>query len=147
MKHLLIAALLLLPGACATDAGWRESQALAFSSAHAGAPISNFRFFGRLDGWTPLGDSALAVWTRPNQAYLLDLSGRCPDLEFASAITLSSQLSSVYARFDKVLPLGRALGVSPMPCYIRQIRPLDVASLKAAEREIRRSAATSPRED
>lgn len=147
MKRLLIVVLLLLAGACATDAGLRESQRLALYSAHAGAPLPNFRFFGRLDGWTPLGDSALAVWTRPNQAYLLELNGRCPDLEFASAITLSSQLSSVYARFDKVLPLGPAPGVSPMPCYIRQIRPLDVASLKAAEREIRRSAATSARED
>jgi hypothetical protein len=33
------------------------------------------QFFGSLNGWTELGDSALAVWTRPSEAYLLELRG------------------------------------------------------------------------
>ena len=52
------------------------------------------------------GDEALAVWTRPNEAWLLDLSGPCPDLEFTHAIGLTDNLGMVHARFDKVLASG-----------------------------------------
>ena len=48
------------------------------------------------------GDSALAVWTRPSEAYLLELSGPCPDLSYA-AIGLTSSMGRVSSRFDKVL--------------------------------------------
>ena len=50
--------------------------------------------------------SAVAIWTRPNEAYLLTLNGYCPDLEFATAISLTHQFRTVYARFDRVVPLG-----------------------------------------
>jgi hypothetical protein len=52
--------------ACATG-GLRDAEKLDLYRAHAGDPVGSFNFFGRLNGWTPLGDSAvvltLRVWT------------------------------------------------------------------------------------
>lgn len=144
MKRLLCALVAtLLLGACASDAGMREVERLALYRAHAGAPVDSFRYFGSLNGWTPLGDSDLAVWTRPNQAYLLNLNGPCTDLDFAPAITITNQFHTVYAKFDKVVVLNR--GSINIPCHIREIRPLDVTAIKDAEREIRANAQVSER--
>ena len=84
---------------------------------------------------------ALAVWTKPNQAYLLELQGRCPDLDFASAISVSNQMGRVHSRFDKVTVLGRQS--IKMPCFIGRILPLDVKAIKQAQRDMR-EAGTMP---
>jgi hypothetical protein len=137
MKALRIAfaTLALAASACATMS---ETDKLALYRAHAQPPVKSFHYFSRIDGWTPLGDTALAIWTRPNEAYLLEIDGPCPDLDFAQAIGLSNQFGTVYARFDKVIPhLGAGLP-QPIPCFIREIRPLDVKAIKSAEKDIRR---------
>jgi hypothetical protein len=138
MKPLQItfAAIALALAACAS-AGTSEEK-LALYRAHALAPVQSFRYLSRIDGWTPLGDSAVAIWTRPHEAYLIEVDRPCADLDFAQAIGLTSQSGSVYARFDKVIPRTGAGGVPPIPCQIRQIRPLDVKALKSAEKDIRR---------
>ncbi|GAA4867074.1 DUF6491 family protein [Luteimonas vadosa] len=130
---LRLTALLLgvaLLGACATNAGLRESNNLALYQAHAGEPVDSFSYYGSISGWTLLGDTTLAVWPRPSRAYLLELHGPCSDLAFAHAIALSSRMGQVHARFDDVTPLSR--GSTPFPCRIREIRPLDVKALKRA---------------
>ena len=55
-------------GACSSDTP-RATPAdrLAFYEAHAGDPVRSFRLFGRLNGWTPLGNSAMVVGTRPSE--------------------------------------------------------------------------------
>jgi len=142
MKRLVPAALaLLLLSACASNPRMDDAQRLALYRAHAAAPVDSFQYFGRIDGWTPLGDSALAVWTKPNQAYLLELQGRCPDLDFASAISVSNQMGRVHSRFDKVTVLGRQS--IKMPCFIGRILPLDVKAIKQAQRDMR-EAGTMP---
>ncbi|QWP79374.1 hypothetical protein J5226_12190 [Lysobacter sp. K5869] len=120
-----------------------DAQRLALYRAHAGAPVDHFQYFGSIDGWTPLGDSALALWTRPNRAYLLELQGRCQDLDFAQAITVTNQMGSVHRRFDKVIVLGQQS--IKIPCFIDRILPLDVKALKQAQKEMR-SAGTMPDE-
>ncbi|WP_202843919.1 DUF6491 family protein [Luteimonas saliphila] len=132
-----LAALLALAG-CASDAGLRDSEKLALYANHAGEPVTSFRYFGSLNGWTPLGDSALAVWTRPSEAWLLELQGRCQDLAFAPAIGLTNQMGRVHARFDKVIVRGG--GAMGMPCHIGQIRPLDVKAIRATEKELREAS-------
>ncbi|MDH5831988.1 DUF6491 family protein [Luteimonas sp. M1R5S18] len=127
-------ATLLLAG-CATDTGLRDAERLALYQTHAGEPVSAFSYFGSLNGWTPLGDRALAVWTRPSEAWLLELSGPCQDLAFTPTIGLTSQMNRVHARFDKVI-VGSGGGIR-IPCHIAQIRPLDVKALRASERELR----------
>ncbi|MBB3343479.1 DUF6491 family protein [Luteimonas sp. RC10] len=128
----LVAALTL--GACASP-GLRDADKYALYDAHAGAPVDHFRYMGQINGWTPLGDSALAVWTRPGEAWLLDLTGPCQDLSYTPAIGLTSTMSRVDARFDKVLVHSRS--AISMPCHIRQIRPFDVKAVRAAEKHNR----------
>ena len=134
-RHLSMLALVLALAACVTNPAQRDAESLTLYRAHAAAPVPSFHYFGRLNGWTPLGDSALVVWTRPSEAYLLELAGRCTDLDFASAISLSNQFGRVYARFDKVTVVGR--GLSAFPCHIRQIQPVDVKAVRQAERDKR----------
>jgi hypothetical protein len=144
MKIPLFAASLLFAfSACASDPKMREADRLELYRANAGASVDNFQYFGRLDGWTPLGETALAIWTRPSEAYLLELTGTCHDLDFAQAITVTNQFGKVYRRFDKVIVLGR--GANQIPCWIRDIRPINVKALKQAEKD-KRAADTAARE-
>ena len=135
--RILFAALTLMATACATG-GMSDTEKLALYRAHAQAPVPSFRYLGRIDGWTPLGDTALAVWTRPNQAYLLEVDGPCPDLDFALAIGLTNNFGTVHSRFDKVIPRVGGGVPQPLPCFIREIRPLDVKAIKSAEKDMRK---------
>jgi hypothetical protein len=127
-------------GACATT-GMSDADKLATYRAHAGAPVGSFRYFGRIDGWTPLGDRAVAVWTRPNEAWLLDLAGHCPDIEYTPVIGVTSQFNRVSAKFDKVI--ARSPGAIEMPCMISEIRPLDAKAIREAEKTARDQPAES----
>ncbi|MFC3550036.1 DUF6491 family protein [Lysobacter cavernae] len=144
MKRALFVVLALFAmSACASDPRVSDADRLALYRANAGAPVDNFQYFGSLNGWTPLGTTALAVWTRPSQAYLLELNGTCNDLDFANAITITNQFGRVYKRFDKVIVLGR--GIDRIPCWIKEIRPIDTKALKQAEKD-KRAAQTAERE-
>jgi hypothetical protein len=116
----------------------RQAARLAAYTAAAGAPVTSFRFF-TLYSWEPLSDSELAVYTQPNQAWLLTVDAGCRELAFTQTIGLTSSLKQVSVRFDKVLT-----GRRDFPCTIRQIRPLDVKQLHASER-VRRQIESQPR--
>lgn len=138
MKSILLStALAAALVGCASAQPQAEDPKLALYRAHAGEPVDRFNYFGTLNGWTPIGDQALAVWTRPGEAFLLELFGPCRDLSFAPAISLSSQMSRVSARFDSVTPLGGGVGPINIPCRIETIRPLQVKALKEAQRGLR----------
>ncbi|MEF3082866.1 DUF6491 family protein [Luteimonas sp. SMYT11W] len=135
-RHAALAALCAATsvlGACASTSNMTDAEKYALNDAHAGARVDHFRYLGSINGWTPLGDAALIVWTRPSEAWLLDLSGTCQDLRSTPAIGLTSSMGRVNARFDKVLVRSR--GSISMPCHIRQIRPLDVKAVRAAEKQ------------
>jgi hypothetical protein len=121
-----------------------SAERLEIYRAHAGPPQQDLQYFGSLNGWTELGDSALAVWTRPSEAYLLELRGPCDGLSYAPAIGLTSQMGRVSSRFDKVL-VRDTTGGPRMPCFINSIRKLDVPALRASEKE-RRKAEMAERE-
>jgi hypothetical protein len=141
MKRLLsILTLAALLAACATNRP-SEAERLALYRAHAGAPVKYFSYFGQINGWTPLGDRALTVWTRPNQAYLLELGGPCLDLDFAPAISISNLMGRVSAGFDNVIVHGGGGSSMRFPCRIQEIRPLDVKALRAAQSELRKADA------
>jgi hypothetical protein len=135
-RTLLLLALGLSLGACSTTR-MSDAETLALYKAHAGEPVKSFQYLGHLSGWTPLGDTALAVWTKPTQAYLLELYGPCNDLEFAPAISLSSIANSVSARFDNVYVHGGGAPNIRLPCRIENIRLLDVKGLKQAQKNLR----------
>ena len=125
-----LAAVAVLAG-CASQR-LSDADRYALYAQHAGAEVDHFRYLGRINGWTPLGDRALAVWTRPGEAWLLDLSGPCQDLDYTPAIGLTSTMSRVSARFDRVLVRSRSS--INIPCHISRIRPLDVAAVREAQR-------------
>jgi hypothetical protein len=142
---LMMLSMLLVLGlaACSSDSQPRATAAerLAFYEAHAGEPVRSFRMFGRLNGWTPLGNSNLVVWTRPNEAWLLDLTP-CQDLQFAHSISISHFSNTVTARFDTVTPVGPGMSqVGRIPCRITQIRPIDTQALNQSREEIRQANA------
>lgn len=143
MKRLaMMAALAAMAAGCATGGGLlREQQTLALYQEHAGEPVPSFRFLGRINSWTPLGDSAVAIWTRPSEAWLLELNAPCQDLTFSDRIALSSSMNTVYARFDRVTPLAPGRSMPALPCHIQTIRPLDVPAIRAAQRQAREAAA------
>ncbi|MET3652244.1 DUF6491 family protein [Dyella japonica] len=103
-----------------------EARQQAYAAA-AGEPVSSFRYFS-LWSWEPLSDSELAIYTRSNEAWLLDLDGKCRNLEFTNHIALTSQASEVSARFDRVITGG-----ADAPCFIKQIRPVDIKKLNAPQ--------------
>lgn len=123
--------------ACATTGKLSTAERLSLYRSHAAEPVNSFQYFGSLNGWTELGDSALAVWTRPGQAYLLELGGPCMDLDFAPAISVTSLMGRVSTGFDKVIVHGGGDSGMRMPCRIQSIRPLDVKALRANEKQLR----------
>ena len=116
----------------------RQQQRQAAYTAAAGAPVKSFHFFN-LWSWEPLSDSQLVIYTRPSQAWLLDLDGRCQNLTFTNAIGLTSSSGEVWVRFDKV-----RVGRGYIPCTIMQIRPVDVKRLRI-EQEAQRTIDAQPR--
>lgn len=128
-----------LAGCSSLPSAEREAQRRADYEAAAGPSQRSFRFFNNLWSWEPLGKDLLAVYTRPNEAWLLTVSG-CIDLEYTNAIGLTSNFHEVSVGFDKVLT-----GRRDFPCFITAIRPVNVKQLKAAQ-EQRRTIEEKPRE-
>lgn len=146
VRVLMVLVLAVLLAACSSvPYAQRQQRRQAAYLAAAGAPVRSFRFFSPIWSWEPLSDTQLVVYTRPHKAWLLDLSGACQNLEFTSAIGLTSNLDEVSVNFDKVL-VGRGY----VPCTIKRIRPVDVARLKieqAKQRKVEaepRSGAAAP---
>jgi len=132
IRSLLVLILVVLSASCTHSRALRIEQQLQRFEAAAGEPVASFHYFG-FNSWTPLGKDHLAVWTRPNEAWLIKVNGVCLDLDFAQQIGLTSSLSRVYARFDNVL-------VDNARCRIESIRPVDVKALRELQREARRNA-------
>lgn len=138
-RSILVAAAVLLAAACSSvPYAERQAQLVADYTAAAGAPVSSFRFFS-LYSWVPLSATQLAVYTQPNQAWLLDVDGGCPSLTYVPSIGITSYLRQVSTNFDKVLT-----GRDGYPCTITRIRPLDVGRIKAAQKT-RREIHAQPR--
>jgi hypothetical protein len=122
---------------CASNPKVRDAERLALYRNHAGETVKGFQYYSRFSDWTPLGDSAVAIWVGPGRAWLLDLDGPCSDLDFAHAIKLSSNNGRVSARFDTVQAVQR--GLPSIPCRIKEIRPIDVKALRAEEKALRQT--------
>jgi hypothetical protein len=76
------------------------------------------------------------IWSGLNKAYLLTVTGYCPDLQFANAIAVTSTGNTV-DRFEKVI-VGRDR------CIINEIRPLDTKQIKEDRKLLREQMKVSP---
>jgi hypothetical protein len=117
---LVIAAAALLAG-CATG------PKLDYTD-YAGEPVKSF-YMSNFDGWNVISKDQLVVWSGMNKAYLLKVTGYCPDLQYANAIAVTSTANTV-DRFEKVI-VGRDR------CFINEIRPLDTKQLKEDRKLLR----------
>ena len=97
-------------------------------SEYAGEPVKSF-YMANFDGWSAVSRDQLVVWSGINKAYLLTVTGYCPDLQFANAIAVTSTGNTV-DRFEKVI-VGRDR------CLISEIRPIDVKQMKADRKILR----------
>src|SRR6187551_175090 len=95
---------------------------------YAGEPVKSF-YMSHFDGWSVVSKNQLVVWTDLNKAYLLGITGYCPDLQFANAIAVTSSANTV-DKFEKVI-VGRDR------CLISEIRPIDVKQMKEDRKIIR----------
>ena len=141
LKRTLLAgaAIALVAGCASVPYAQHLTQRQAAYTAAAGAPVNSFRFFTPLWSWEELGPDQVVIYTRPKEAWLLDVPG-CTELPFANAIGLTSNLNQVSINFDKVIT-----GRNNMPCTIQRIRPIDVGKLKAVQQE-QRQVKTEPRQ-
>lgn len=117
---------LLLAGCAATHARYQREQArLDAIHAAAGKPVGAFNFVARsIWSWEPLSEQELLVYTRPNQAWLLNV-GLCPELPYTTSIALTSHVGQVSTMRDSVL-----VHRGDLPCNIQKIQPVDVAALR-----------------
>ena len=125
----LLASVFLLASGCATSLpgpAERDARRLAQFERHAGAPVDEFHFW-QMDRWESLGRDAIAVWTNPNEAYLLRVRPPCTGLDFADGVGVTSTGRRVNRRFDYVT-------FEQQRCQIAEIRPVDVKGLKAERR-------------
>ena len=119
----LIAAAATLLAGCAS---MKKSQ-LDYHE-YTGEPVKSF-YMNNLDGWAPVSKDEIVVWSGLNKAYMIKVSGYCPDLQFANAIAVTSTASTV-DKFEKVI-VGRDR------CFIQEIRPIDVKQMKADRKILR----------
>jgi hypothetical protein len=123
MKTSLVATAVLasLLAGCATGPKLNYAE-------YAGEPVKSF-YLGNFDGWNAVSRDQLVVWASFNKAYLLKLTGYCPDLQFAHAIAITSTANTV-DKFEKVI-VGRDR------CFINEIRPLDTKQIKEDRKLLR----------
>ena len=95
---------------------------------YTGEPVKSF-YMNNLDGWASVSKDEIVVWSGLNKAYMIKVSGYCPDLQFANAIAVTSTASTV-DKFEKVI-VGRDR------CFIQEIRPIDVKQMKADRKILR----------
>jgi hypothetical protein len=137
VKNMLIALVALqLVAACASAPKMTREERIEWYRANAGEPVRSFFYSGHLRGWTALDERSIALWTRSNEAYLLEFFPRCPDLAFASTITISHQIGRVNAGFDSVTVRRASGGIGGVRCRIETIRPIDTTVVKEPRRNL-----------
>ena len=117
----------MVPVAAALIAGCASQPKLDYRE-YAGQPVRSF-YMTNYDGWAPVSKNELVVWTGINEAYLLNLKGYCPDLQWAHAVAVTSSANTV-DKFEKVI-VGRDV------CLINEIRPIDTQQMKEDRKLLR----------
>jgi hypothetical protein len=128
MKTLLIPLLALASlTACATNR-MSDTDRLAMYRANAGEPVKQIRYYNAM-GWDRVDGQHVVLSMRPKESWLVKISGPCLDLATgAPTLRLSTTGPYVTPRLDSILTEG-----SPLSCRIEEIRPINVAGLRAAQ--------------
>lgn len=108
------------------------SARLALVTQFAGEPVPFVRFTipRKAYDWEPLGDSAVLVWHTRTKAYLVDLekSDSCQDIDREITINLDNNINDLDTRNGYIEFQHGGW------CKMTQIRPVNVAGLKEAQK-------------
>lgn len=130
--------LLVTAIAAAASAGCASSAKLDFRE-YAGEPIRSF-WMSDYQGWAPVADHQLVIWTGRDEAYLLTVKGYCPGVKFAYSVAVTSSGGTV-DNHERVI-------VGDNRCMIDEIRPIDTRQMKEDRKLIyeQRKQAKQPKE-
>jgi hypothetical protein len=126
MKRTLVlfAAAATLVAAGTASAGSRGTD----YAAYAGDPVKEIRYY-QIYNWQRTGKEHLVIWTKPSTAYLLTVPKSCAKLIDTRMTIEIGGVASIKGRLqagsDDVL-------IGDLHCRINEIRPIDMARLKAA---------------
>ncbi len=120
--------------AVASLAGCASMKSQLDYREYTGEPVKSF-YMANFDGWASVSKDELVVWSDINKAYLLKVSGYCPDLQFANTIAVTSTANTV-DKFEKVI-------VGNDRCFIQEIRPVDLKQMKADRKILRQQQKAS----
>jgi hypothetical protein len=95
-------------------------------AAYTGDPVREVRYT-QLYNWQRSTDKAVVLWTRPSNAYMLTLAHTCDPLRGGRVVIQVGGVASV----PGVLRPGDDLIVGPIQCRVTEIRPIDLAAIKA----------------
>ena len=132
MKTLLAVALaaLIAAGCAGSPKRSQGDRILAQYEGYIGEPIRDFTAF-RQQSWQPVSRTQLILWTDFSHAYLLTITGNCPDLMFSDGVRVTSTGSQI-STFDAVMVRGDR-------CPIKQIQPIDIRQYRADREELARN--------
>lgn len=117
---------LLVAGAALADTAKVMAENLAKFQHYAGKPLESITAF-QIQGWQPLGEDHIAIWTGVNDVYLIRVAKPCVNLSWAHGVGITPHMNQIRTRFDVVRVEG-------MPCQIESIRKVDYVALRKAGR-------------
>lgn len=129
--HLFICSALALLAACSASVPQRQDEFRAVDQylKYDQGSVGSINYFGRFDGWKPVGRDQLLVWDGLSNAYLISVAPPCHDLEFTNAIGFSTRVrGSITSGVDEVRMTGER-------CRIIDIRRIDYKKMKADQKK------------
>ena len=127
MRNLsLLVPMALAMAGCAT---MTDAERLAQIQSYAGDPVKQIRYFAP-QGWEEVDEDHIILSMRPSETYLVRLSGPCLDYDNGAAVMLVTNTAGwIQNKFDYV-----SFGREGFRCRIEEIRPVDVAAMRAANK-------------
>ena len=116
---------------CASTPRESDTATLLRYEAFAGSPVSSIPYTSMTagaSGFSVVDDEHVLLTTRPNEAYLIKVSGPCLSYERGSpSLMVTSNMGRIQSGFDRIGSL-----VQPgLTCIIQEIRPVDVRAMRA----------------
>ena len=128
IRSILFAAAAATLSLTACASGQTRAERLAMYQSHAGDPVRQIRYFSP-QGWEEVDRDHILVTMRPTEVYLMRLNGPCLDYDNgAVGMIVSNTGGWIQPKFDRV-SFGQG-----MNCRIEEIRPIDMAALRATNR-------------
>jgi hypothetical protein len=105
------------------------SKGVDYASYASGDQLQEIKFF-QLYNWHRSTDQQVVLWTKPSEAYLVDLVHKCDALRGGRVVIEVGGVAGVPGR----LRTNDDLIVGQMKCRVAGIRSIDLDAMKAARK-------------